>query len=112
MVSAATSPDLLHWTWKVDPATRASQPTIRLASDGGYVVAWEQKPVSQDESHLQFNYYLAMADLFSAGPTQTFDAERHLSDCAEGTPNLYSASSTHLEFGFHYFARLMGLRQS
>ena len=62
VVSAATSTDLLHWTWQVDLATRASQPTIRLASDGGYVVAWEQKPVSQMKATCRPNTPAVPAD--------------------------------------------------
>ena len=31
-----------------------------------------------------------------------FIAERLLSDCAEGTPNIYSASSEEVVFGFHF----------
>jgi hypothetical protein len=102
VTSLATSNDLLHWTWRVDLGVLASQPTIQPASDGGYVVAWEQEPPSQDSSHLRFSYYPTRQDLLAATPAKTFDAQRLLSECAEGTPNLYSASSTHLEFGFHF----------
>jgi hypothetical protein len=103
-VSLATSSDLLHWAWRVDLGEQASMPTIREASDGGYVVAWEQEPPSQDNSHLHFGYYRMWDDLAAGAVAKVYDAERQLSDCAEGTPNLYAASSTHLEFGFHYFA--------
>ncbi len=89
-------------TWHVDLRVRASQPTIQPATDGGYVVAWEQEPLSQDGSHLRFNYYTTWQELTAATPTKTFDAQRLLSDCAERTPNLYGASSTQLEFGFHF----------
>lgn len=103
MTSLATSTDLLHWTWRVDLGVRASQPTIQPATDGGYVVASEQEPPSQDGNHLRFNYYTTWQELTAATPTKTFDAQRLLSDCAEGTPNLYGASSTQLEFGFFYY---------
>lgn len=103
-VSLATSDDLLDWTWRADLGVRASMPTIRVASDGGYVVAWEQEPPSQDNSHLHFGYYRTWHDLAAGVATKEFDADRQLSECAEGTPNLYAASSTDLDFGFHYFA--------
>jgi len=74
-------------------------PTIEPASDGGYVVAWEQKPAN----HLKFAYYETWVDLLSAEASKTLDAPRRLSSCAEGTPNLYSASSTWLDVGFHYY---------
>jgi hypothetical protein len=105
VTSLATSKDLVHWTWRVDLGVLASQPTIQPATDGGYVVAWEQEPPSQDSSHLHFGYYPTWRRLLAATPTKTFDAPRQLSECAEGTPNLYEASSTHLEFGFHYYYR-------
>jgi hypothetical protein len=103
VTSLATSNDLLHWTWRVDLGVLASQPTIQLATDGGYVVAWEQEQPSQDNSHLRFNYYPSWTNLLAATPTKSFDAQLLLSECAEGTPNLYAVSSTHVEFGFHFF---------
>jgi hypothetical protein len=41
-----------------------------------------------------------------------FDAERQLSPCAEGTPNIYSASSTEVDFGFHFYADCVTDRQA
>ena len=96
----STSDDLLDWTWRADLARKASQPAIATASDGGYVVAWEQEP----DNHLAFAFYATWEDLLTARPSKTFEAEQQLSDCAEGTPNLVSASSTAVDFGFHYFA--------
>jgi hypothetical protein len=96
----STSDDLLDWTWRADLARKASQPAIATASDGGYVVAWEQEP----DNHLAFAFYATWDDLLTARPSKTFEAEQQLSDCAEGTPNLVSASSTAVDFGFHYFA--------
>lgn len=96
----STSDDLLDWTWRAELAPQASMPAIAPASDGGYVVAWEQEP----DNHLAFAWYPSWHDLLDARPAKTFEAEQQLSDCAEGTPNIVSASSTHVEFGFHYFA--------
>ena len=49
-VHLATSNDLMNWSSEL--AAEASQPTIQAASDGGYVLAWEQEP----ENHLKFAY--------------------------------------------------------
>jgi hypothetical protein len=99
-VHLATSSDLMNWTWKVELASKASQPTIKPASDGGYVVAWEQEP----DNHLKFAYYSSWTNLLNGVVSKTLDAPRRLSSCAEGTPNLYSASSTFLDVGFHFNA--------
>jgi hypothetical protein len=104
VVSLATSTNLLDWTWRVDLAAYASQPYIAEASDGGWVVAWEQEPPSQDENYLRMALYPDWDALVTAAPTKVFSAERLLSDCAEGTPNIYSASSTQVAFGFTFFA--------
>ena len=103
-VSLATSTDLLNWSWRVDLGEYASQPYIAPASDGGYVVAWEQEPPTQDQSHVRLLYYSSWNDLLAAAPSKMFDAERQLSPCAEGTPNIYAASSARVDFGFHYYA--------
>jgi hypothetical protein len=96
----STSDDLLSWTWRAELAGQASMPAIAQASDGGYVVAWEQEP----DNHLAFAFYRSWDDLLTARPSKTFEAEQRLSDCAEGTPNLIAASSVAVEFGFHYYA--------
>lgn len=98
-VHLATSSNLLDWTWRVQLADQASQPTIKPASDSGYVVAWEQEP----DNHLKFAHYASWADLLKGAPLRTFDAPQLLSDCAEGTPNLYTASTTFLDVGFHFY---------
>jgi hypothetical protein len=98
-VEIATSRDLLQWVWRATLANQASQATIQAATDGGYVVAWEQEP----NNHLQFAYYQDWDDLLAGAAAKTFAAPQTLSDCAEGTPNIYSASSTTVEVGFHYY---------
>lgn len=103
-VALATSANLLDWTWRTDLAEYASQPTIKQAEDGGFVVAWEQEPDSEDQSWVGLAYYPSWDALLGAEPSKVFDAPRQLSECAEGTPNIYTASSTHVEFGFHYYA--------
>ena len=98
-VHLATSPDLRTWTWRAKLADSASQPTIEPSSDGGYVVGWEAEP----PNHLQFAWYATWADLLDARYSQFFDVPMTLSDCAEGTPSFYEASSTFLDVGFHFF---------
>lgn len=99
-VSLATSTNLLDWTWRATLAEQSSMPYIKQASDGGYVVAWEQEP----DNHLRFAYYATWDDVLHGAAAKTFEAQQQLSDCAEGTPNIYSASSAEVDFGFHYYA--------
>jgi hypothetical protein len=102
-VELATSPDLVHWTWRATLAEEATQPTIEPASDGGWVVGWETEP----PDHLQFAWYANWDDLLSGTRSRFLDVPMTLTstDCAEGTPSLYSASSTALDVGFHFFDR-------
>jgi hypothetical protein len=96
----ATSSDLINWTWQRTLGENASQPTIAEASDGGYVVGWEQEP----PNHLLFAYYESLDDLLAGNAQKTYEPPTQLSpDCAEGTPSFYSASSTFLDVGFHYY---------
>ena len=103
-VNLATSTNLLTWTWVRELAGSntgsASQPTIKVASDGGFVMAWEQEP----SNHLKFVYFRNWTDLQNGIVNKSYEASRTLSSCAEGTPNLYAASSTTLDVGFHYYA--------
>jgi hypothetical protein len=104
-VSVATSADLIHWTHETELGARASQPAI-AAAGSGFVVAWEQEP----SNHLAFRYYRDRAALLSATATRTLDAPRTFSDCAEGTPNIYSVTlspdidHSTIDTGAHYFA--------
>jgi hypothetical protein len=100
----ATSTDLLNWTYRRDLGSHASQPTLKLASNGGVVVAWEQEP----GNHIAIRYYASRADLLNGVVARTYDTARTLSTCAEGTPNIYSitlspdiAHST-IDIGGHY----------
>ncbi len=111
-VSLATSDDLVQWTWRVDLARYASMPYVAPSADGGFVVAWEQEPPTQDESHVRLALYPTWGDLLAGMPSRVFDAERRLSSCAEGTPNIYAASSAMVDFGFHYFAQCESDREA
>ena len=107
-VSLATSSNLLDWKWRVNLGDHVSQPTIKAASDGGYVVAYD----SDIGLHLKFAYFRTWDDLLHAKAAKAFDAERQLPGCAEGTANLYTASSTRVEFGLHFFAGCESDRQA
>ena len=98
-VFIATSTNFTTWTMVKELASQASQPTIAVASDGGFVVAWEQEP----GNHLKICYYTNLANLLNAVPSKSYDVTRKLSTCAEGTPSIYSASSTLIDIGFHYY---------
>jgi hypothetical protein len=104
-VSVATSSDLMSWRFRRDLGSRASQPHITALSDGGYLLAWEQEP----SNHLAFRYYGSRTALLNGSVSRSFDAPRRLSSCAEGTPNVYSATlapdiaHSSIDVGAHYF---------
>lgn len=102
----ASSKDLLNWAFVRDFGAGTSQPTIARDSKGGYVVAWEQDP----NNHIAVRYYPTRAILFSGSASRSFDAPRRLSQCAEGTPNIYEIQlipdidRSSITFGGHYFS--------
>jgi hypothetical protein len=98
-VQLATSVDVMNWTWRQELASRASQPTIAPASDGGYVVAWEQEP---DPIHLAIAYYATWDDLLAGKATRRIDPPVTTPACGEGTPSIEAASSTRVDVAFHY----------
>jgi hypothetical protein len=98
--SLATSDNLLDWEWQVDLTDGASMPTIAPATDSGYVVAWED----DTGPRVGLSYYPSWEALLAGEPAKHFTAERQLSDCAEGTPNVYSASTREVDFGLHFYA--------
>ncbi|THU35004.1 hypothetical protein FAM09_23265 [Niastella caeni] len=103
-VNLAVSTDLVNWTWVRELAGsnngQASQPTIAVASDGGFVVAWEQEP----NNHIKVVYFSNWTNLQAGVVAKSYDCPRTLSTCAEGTPNLYSASSTRCDIGHHFYS--------
>ena len=88
-VQLATSADLMDWTWQVELADRASQPTIAAASDGGYVVAWEQEP---DPIHIVIASFATLGDLHAGVIARRFDVPVTMPACGEGTPSIEAAS--------------------
>ncbi len=112
-VNLATSTDLLNWHWERELAGSntgpASQPTIAQASNGSFVLAWEQEKPGGGDNHLAFRYYANRADLLAGRVGRSFDAPRRLSSCAEGTPNIYKITlspdidHSTIELGGHYW---------
>jgi hypothetical protein len=91
----------MDWTWRRELAGQASQPTIAPASDGGYVVAWEQEP---DPIHLAIAYYATWDDLKAGKATRRIDPPVTTPACGEGTPSIEAASSERVDVSFHYHA--------
>ena len=82
----ATSPNLFDWTWEVERAEQASQPSIAAMSDGGYVVAWEQEP---DPIHTVIASFDIVGRASAAGPIpRRFDVPVTMPACGEGTPSI------------------------
>ena len=98
-VNLATSDDLLSWTWKVELATLASQPTIAAAVGGGYVVAWEQEP---DPIHIVVAYFRSWQALQGGSPDRRFDVPVTMRACGEGTPSIDEATTDRVALSFHY----------
>jgi hypothetical protein len=107
-VYIAKSTNLLDWTYIDTLASNASQPAIQQTSDSGYVVAWEQTR----RNHVKVNYYNNLTDLFNGISSKSFDIPQSLSSCAEGTPNIYSASKDSVIIGFHYYMNCVVDRQT
>lgn len=110
----ATSADLLNWTFAANLDTYASQPTITVTSDGGFVVAYEKGSggavqCTGGNECLVLRYYPTRAALLTGAWTREIKLPRTFSNCAEGTPNIYSAvlspdiDHSVLDVGFHYF---------
>ncbi|KAK7018208.1 hypothetical protein R3P38DRAFT_2981755 [Favolaschia claudopus] len=103
--SIATSNDLKSFVFSAGFGAGTSQPTVALAGDGGYVVAWEQEP----NNHIAVRYYPDRAHLLAGTATKSFDAPMTLSTCAEGTPSIYSIQlnpdieHSVIDIGGHYF---------
>ncbi len=111
-VNLATSTDLLTWTYVValggSSGANATQPCIAPAG-AGMMVAWEQNDLNgSGNSHLRLAYYPTWSALQSGAASQIFDAQRSLSGSNEGTPNIYSATPTSADIGFHYFNQSLG----
>ena len=108
-VYLGTSKDILNWQQVGMIDDYASQPTIFTTSTDGFIVAEEvtQRP-GLSGNHIRFFYYNGLDDLLSNKKTAQFDAEKTLSQCNEGTPNIYSVNLSPdinhsiISVGFHF----------
>jgi len=111
----ATSTDLMHWSFKVNLDTQASQPAIIATSDGGFVLATEFNNHIGSGGHVRLRHYASLSALYSASYDVEYTVPRTLSKHNEGTPNIYSVSLnpdiTHsvIDVGFHYNDNLIGI---
>jgi hypothetical protein len=108
-VQLATSDDLVHWTWRIELAALASQPTIERTPDGAYVVAWEQEP---DPIHMVVESFATWDDLRAGSYAKRYDVAVTMPACGEGTPSIKSATADRVEFGFHYHGGCVADREA
>jgi hypothetical protein len=110
----ARSTNLLTWTHVVDLEPNASQPTIAPLSDGGFLVGYEKDAGCTGTGPpgancLGFRHYPNLASLLAGTGDRSRQLPRSLSNCAEGTPNIYGAElspdidHSTIDVGFHYF---------
>jgi hypothetical protein len=111
-VNVATSGDLLTWTFRRELDLRSAQPTIAAAPDG-YVVAYMKgEGCSGAGGCLYFRHYPSYPALLAAISDRQFRAQRTLSSCAEGSPNIYSVTATSIDVGLHYLENCGVARQA
>jgi hypothetical protein len=112
-VKLARSTDLLNWVRIANLDVNASQPTIAETPAGGFVLAVERDSgctgTGPGGNCLGFRHYRSVAALLAGAADRSFQAPRTLSNCAEGTPNIYSVRMRRsirrstIKIGFHYF---------
>jgi hypothetical protein len=105
-VKVATSVDLLNWRFAANLAPDASQPTIYPLRWGAALVAYESHTgCPGNQRCLGLKYYPTESALLSGVPSGSLILPRTLSACAEGTPNIFSAtrSLSSIDIGFHFF---------
>jgi Calcineurin-like phosphoesterase len=106
VVKVATSVDLLSWRFAANLVEDASQPTIYPLRRGATLVAYERHGVCPGTGRcLALRQYATQSALLSGVASRSVVLPRTLSNCAEGTPNIFSAKSdlSSVEVGFHYF---------
>jgi hypothetical protein len=112
-VGVATSTNLRSWNFVRELDGGASQPYLAFGPPPEY------RPILAEEAfdgpHLRFKYWASVAGMLgAAAPSETFDARRSLSTCAEGTPDIRSVayttskstmtSGSTIIVGHHYYA--------
>jgi calcineurin-like phosphoesterase family protein len=106
VVKVATSVDLLNWRFAANLAYDASQPTIYPLRWGEVLVAYESHVGCPGGKRcIALRHYRTESALLSGAASRSVILPRTLSTCAEGTPNIYSATPTlsQVEIGLHYF---------
>ena len=126
-VKVGTSSDLLNWKTRTVLAHYGSQPTIARLSDGGFLLVYEQEtgcigagaPLTNPNGRcLRFLHYPGVTALLRGQSDASYQVKRKLSQCAEGTPNIYAAhlnpdlGHSTIRVGFHYFRRCNVDRQA
>jgi hypothetical protein len=106
VVKVATSVDLLYWRFAANLAHDASQPTIRALRWSAALVAYESHVGCPGGKRcLALRHYSTESALLNGAASRSVILPRRLSTCAEGTPNIFSATHTlsKVDLGFHYF---------
>jgi hypothetical protein len=106
IVKFATSLDLINWRYRSDLAQYASHATIYNLPRGGTLVAFESQAGCTGAGNcLALRYYESEYVLRHGLSTRAVKLPRTLSNCAEGTPSITSATSTLsvVQISFHYF---------
>jgi hypothetical protein len=123
-VKAATSTDLLRWSYQATLDTHASQPALAALSDGGFLLVEEADNKglgSPTRTWLRFRHYPNLKALFASRADRTFEAPHTLVPAksgAEGTPNIYQArlmpdlAHSTITIDFHYFKNAKADRQA
>jgi hypothetical protein len=107
VVKVATSVDLMNWQFAGNLSANASQPTIYMLSHGASVVAFERElGCAGGGNCLVLRYYSTESALLNGSATRSAVLPRSLSNCAEGTPNIFAAKDdlSSIDIGFHYFS--------
>jgi hypothetical protein len=105
VTAAATSNDLVTWTFRANLATGASQPAIdsfATAAKTKFWVAWEADCARG--TCLSVSFYPSFSALVTGQASLSHVIPRTLpGNCNEGTPSFFSPPTrTTLDIGFHY----------
>jgi hypothetical protein len=104
-VKVATSSDLLTWRFDANLVSYSSQATIFRLAGGASLVAYESHVNCGGAGHcLALRYYPTEAALLTGAASRSLIVPRTLSTCAEGTPNIFDATSdlSRIDLGFHF----------
>jgi hypothetical protein len=116
VVKVATSQDLLNWKYKADLVANGSHATIRMLAGGASLVAYEKHTGCPGGTGncVSLRYYDSEQSLMRGIAARVLVLPRTLSNCAEGTPSITSATSTlsSIQLSFHYFKNCQTDRQA